>query len=106
MDPLPSVAGETLGKDNYFAECPQGHSAKPPSPSPGAVTAVFLCRVLSGTRQTSLPSAREKTLGKEGFADALCAEPFCRVRHSAKALPSVFAALPSASGTQQSLRIR
>jgi hypothetical protein len=79
MDPLPSVAGQTLGKDNYFAECPQGHSAKPPSPSPGAVTAAFLCRVLSGTRQTSLPSAREKTLGKEGFADALCAEPSCRV---------------------------
>jgi hypothetical protein len=27
-----------------------------------------------GTRQTSLPSAREKVLGKEGFADALYAE--------------------------------
>jgi hypothetical protein len=54
---------------------PGKHSAKPPSPSPGVVTAAFLCRVLSGTRQTSLPSAREKTLGKEGFADALCAEP-------------------------------
>jgi hypothetical protein len=67
MDPLPSVAGQTLGKDNSFAE--------PPSPSPGAVTAAFLCRVLSGTRQTFLPSAREKVLGKEGFADALCAEP-------------------------------
>jgi hypothetical protein len=49
------------------------HSAKTPSPSPVAVTAVFLCRVLSGTRQ--LPSAREKVLGKEGFADALFAEP-------------------------------
>jgi hypothetical protein len=31
--------------------------------------------VLPGTRQTSLPSAREKVLDKEGFADALCAEP-------------------------------
>jgi hypothetical protein len=40
-----------------------------PSPSPGAVTTAFLCRVLSGTRQTSLPSAREKVLGKEGFAE-------------------------------------
>jgi hypothetical protein len=51
--------------------------------------------VLSGTRQTYLPSAREKVLGKEGFADALCAEP---------SLPSVFKALPSASGTRQSAR--
>jgi hypothetical protein len=34
--------------------------------------AAFLCRVFSGTRQTTLPSAREKVLGKEGFADALC----------------------------------
>jgi hypothetical protein len=31
--------------------------------------------VLSGTRQRVLPSAREKALGKEGFADALFAEP-------------------------------
>jgi hypothetical protein len=57
MDSLSSAAGQTLDKDNSFAECHQGHSAKPPSPSPGAVTDAFLCRVLSGTRQTSLPSA-------------------------------------------------
>jgi hypothetical protein len=30
---------------------------------------------LSGTRQTSLPSAREKVLGKEAFADVLFVEP-------------------------------
>jgi hypothetical protein len=42
---------------------------------PGAVTAVIFCRVLSDTRQRSLPSAREKALGKEGFADALFTEP-------------------------------
>jgi hypothetical protein len=72
---LPSAAWKTLGKDIFFAECHRGHSAKPPSPSPGAVTAAFLCRVLPGNRQTSLPSAREKVLDKEGFADALFAEP-------------------------------
>jgi hypothetical protein len=75
MDSLPSAAGQTLGKDNSFAECHQGHSAKPPSPSPSAITAAFLCRVLSGTRQTSLSSAREKALDKEGFADALFVKP-------------------------------
>jgi hypothetical protein len=75
MDSLLSAAWKTLGKDNFFAECHLGHSAKPPSPSPGAVTAAFLCRVLSGTRQRGLPSAREKALGKEGFADAPFAEP-------------------------------
>jgi hypothetical protein len=31
--------------------------------------------VLAGTRQRGVPSAREKTLGKKGFADALFAEP-------------------------------
>jgi hypothetical protein len=72
---LPSAAWTTLGKDNFFVECHQGHSAKPPSPSHGAVTAAFLCRVLPGTWQRGLPSAREKALGKEGFADALFAEP-------------------------------
>jgi hypothetical protein len=41
----------------------------------------------------SLSSAREKALGKEGFADALFVEP---------SLPSVFKASPSASGTRQS----
>jgi hypothetical protein len=94
---LSSDVRQTLGKGNSFAECHLGHSAKMPSPLPGVVTATFLCQVLSGTRQTTLPSAREKVLGKEGFADALCAEP---------SLPSVFKALPSASGTRQSRRFR
>jgi hypothetical protein len=91
-DSLPSAVRQTLGKGNSFAECRPGHSAKTPSPSPVAVTAAFLCRVLSGTRQTTLPSAREKVLGKDGFADALCAEP---------SLPSVFKA-----GTRQSHQFR
>jgi hypothetical protein len=59
IDSLPSAAGQTLGKDAVSV----------------AVTAAFLCRVLPGTRQTYLPSAREKVLGKEGFADALFVEP-------------------------------
>jgi hypothetical protein len=69
------ASGKRLGKGNSFAECHPWHSAKTLSPSPVAVTAAFLCRVLPGTRQTSLSSAREKVLGKEGFADALFAEP-------------------------------
>jgi hypothetical protein len=72
---LSSAAGQTLGKDNSFAECHQGHSGKPPSPSPGAVTTAFICQVLPSTRQTSLPSAREKVLGKEVFVDVLFTEP-------------------------------
>jgi hypothetical protein len=54
---LPSAVRQTLGKGNSFAECRLGHSAKTLSPSPVAVTTAFLCRVLSGTRQTALPSA-------------------------------------------------
>jgi hypothetical protein len=74
-DSLPSAVRQTLGKGNSFAECHLVHSAKTSSPSPDAVTAAFLCRVFSGTRQITLPSAREKVLSKEGFADALCVEP-------------------------------
>jgi hypothetical protein len=91
------VPRRALGKEpdmgtlpgGFFAECPRWHSAKMYSfPSVildtrqrnrlrylVAVMATFLCRVLPGTRQTSLPSAREKVLDKEGFTDALFAEP-------------------------------
>jgi hypothetical protein len=82
-----------LGKKACFAKCHTKHSAK-------YLTWdhlwQILCPVLSGrhsanlrysaktpspsTRRRngcfSLPSAREKVLVKEGFADALCAEPF------------------------------
>jgi hypothetical protein len=67
VDSLSSAVGQTLGKGNSFAERHSGHSVKTLSPSPGAVT--------------SLPSAREKVLGKEDFVDALCAE---------SSLPSTF----------------
>jgi hypothetical protein len=74
-DSLPSAVRQTLDKGNSFAECHLRHSAKTPSPSPVAVTEAFICRVLSGTRQTTLPSARKKVLGKDGFADTLYVEP-------------------------------
>jgi hypothetical protein len=66
-----------LGKDGFFAECCQPDTRK----------RELLCRVSAGTlgkgavsvnrRRNgcfSLPSAREKVLGKEGFADALYVE--------------------------------
>jgi hypothetical protein len=61
LTPLPSVILDTRQRSRLR--------------HPVAVTATFLCRVLPGTRQTSLPSAREKVLGKEGFADALFVDP-------------------------------
>jgi hypothetical protein len=72
---LPSVPDGTRQRCILCRVLLGRHSAKTPSPSPIAVTAAFLCRVLPGTRQTSLPSVREKVLGKEGFADALFVEP-------------------------------
>jgi hypothetical protein len=51
----------------------------------------------SGTRQTSLPSAREKVLGKEGFADAMCAEPSLPSATLGKAFAECFKPLPSAT---------
>jgi hypothetical protein len=52
-----------------FAECRRRHSAKDPSPSLGAVTVTFLCRV-----------PRQKVLGKEAVVDVQFAE---------RSLPSV-----------------
>jgi hypothetical protein len=74
-DPLPSVPGGTQQRWILCRVLSGRHSAKTPSLSPDAVTAAFLCRVPKGTRQTFLPSAREKVLDKEGFVDALCTEP-------------------------------
>jgi hypothetical protein len=91
MDSLPSAAGQTLGKDNSFTECHQGHSAKPPSPSPDAVTAAFLCRV-----------PEKKHSAKKALPMHCLSNLLCRVSHSVKSLPSVFEASPSASGTRQS----
>jgi hypothetical protein len=117
---LPSVTGGTQQRLNLCRVLLGRHSAKlTPLPSvildtrqrsrlhhPVAVTAAFLCRVLPGTRQTSLPSAREKVLGKEGFDDALFAEPSLSSVTLGKAFAECFKALPSASGTRQSARFR
>jgi hypothetical protein len=63
-DSLSSVCLTALGKGSSFIECRLGHSARD---------------VVSVTRHRNscfyLPSVREKILGKEGFTDALCAEP-------------------------------
>jgi hypothetical protein len=50
-DSLASVVEQTLGKGNSFAECHWGHSAKSPSPSPGAVTAAFFAECLIKSTQ-------------------------------------------------------
>jgi hypothetical protein len=103
----------TLGKEpdmgtlpgGFFAECPRWHSAKIDS-LPSAVGQTLGKDAVSVTRRRngcfSLPSAREKVLGKEGFADALCAEPSLPNATLAKPLPSVFKAL----GTRQRRRFR
>jgi hypothetical protein len=79
VDSLPSAIRQTLGKVNSFAECRPGHSAKTPPPSPVVVTAAFLCRVLSGTRQTTLPSARKKYSTKTALSMHCMPSPLCRV---------------------------
>jgi hypothetical protein len=79
MDSLLSAAWKTLGKDNFFAECHLGHSAKPPSPSPGAVTAAFLCRVPEKKHLT------KKALPMHCLPSLLC-RVFLRLRRMLQAL--------------------
>jgi hypothetical protein len=79
MDSLPSAAGQTLGKDNSFAECHQGHLAKPPSPSPSAVTAAFLCRV------PEKKHSAKKALPMHCLSSLLC-RVFLRLRRVLQAL--------------------
>jgi hypothetical protein len=74
----------------FFAECCQADTRQRRRlRQPGAVTAAFLCRVLPGTRQTSLPSAREKstqqrrlcrcTVCRALFAECDTRQSLCRV---------------------------
>jgi hypothetical protein len=69
---------QTLGKIGLFAECHRRHSAKDPSPSLGAVTMTFLCRV------PDKKYSAKRLLPMYGSPSVLC-----RVLHSAKHLPSV-----------------
>jgi hypothetical protein len=82
---LPSVLEETRQRCILYRVLPGRHLAKVKPLSSDvldtrqrsrlcylvAVTTTFLCRVLPGTRQTSLSSAREKVLDKEAFANVL-----------------------------------
>jgi hypothetical protein len=75
MDSLPSAGRKTLDKGNSFAECHLGHSAKTLSPSAQRRDDGFSLPSTSWHSAKSLPSAREKVLDKEGFADEMCVEP-------------------------------
>jgi hypothetical protein len=92
-----------------------------PSVGPAALCKEFtkkrLCRVpilghsanlhqASGAMTALLPSAREKTLGKEPLPINFSPSALCRVPHSAKALPSAKGPLPSVPGTRQRGRIQ
>jgi hypothetical protein len=106
---LPSIPGGTRQRLNLCRVLLGRHSAKlTPLPSVildtrqrsrlrylVAVTATFLCRV-----------PEKKYSAKKALPMYCLSSLFCRVRHSAKPLLSVFGALPSASGTRQSVRFR
>jgi hypothetical protein len=69
---------QILGKIGLFAECHRRHSAKDPSPSLGAVTVTFLCRVPD-----------KKYSAKRLLPMYSSPSVLCRVLHSAKPFPSV-----------------
>jgi hypothetical protein len=80
---------QTLGKIGLFAECQRRHSAKDPSPSLGAVTVTFLCRVLNGTRQNLCRVPDKKYSAKRLLPMYSSSSVLCRVLYSAKPLSSV-----------------
>jgi hypothetical protein len=77
VDSLPSAVGQTLGKGNSFAECHLGHSAKTSTPSPGAVTAAFLCRVPE--KKYSAKKVCRCTVCRALFAECDTRQSLCRV---------------------------
>jgi hypothetical protein len=78
-DSLPSADRQTLDKGNSFAECHLRHSAKTPSPSPGAVMAAFLCQVLPDTRQSLCRVPEKKYSAKKALPMHCVPSPLCRV---------------------------
>jgi hypothetical protein len=67
--------GRHSAKGNFFAECHLEHSAKMSSPSPHRCDVGFSLPSTPWHSAKSVPSAREKVLGKEAFADVLFVEP-------------------------------
>jgi hypothetical protein len=100
---LPSVVALALGKEARYAECHIEHSAKNLIKGPRWQ---ILCRVLVGRHSAKATSFAECHLTKKPLPMYCLSSPLCRVRHSANTLPSVFQALPSASGTRQSTWFR
>jgi hypothetical protein len=85
-----SAQGLAVGSTGpVFAECRRRHSAKDPSPSLGAVTVTFLCRVPNGTRQSLCRVPDKKYSTKKLLPMYSSPSVLCRVLHSAKPLPSV-----------------
>jgi hypothetical protein len=88
-DSLSSAGRQTLDKGVTFVECHLRHSTNTPSPSLGTVTAAFLCRVLPSTWQSLCRVPEKKYSAKKALPMHCVPSPLCRVRHSAKTLPSV-----------------
>jgi hypothetical protein len=82
-----SAQGLAVGSTGpVFAECRRRHSAKDPSPSLGAVTVTFLCRVPNGTRQSLCRVSDKKYSAKKLLPMYSSPSVLCRVLHSAKLL--------------------
>jgi hypothetical protein len=77
---VPAFCAECIrrhsAKSNFFAECHLRHSAKTLSLSPRHRDDGFSLPSTVWHSTKSVPSAREKVLGKEAFADVLFAETF------------------------------
>jgi hypothetical protein len=99
---LPRAVVAGTRQNFLFAECQGRHSAKDPSPSLGAVTVTFLCRVSNSTRQILYRVPDKKYSAKRPLPMYSSPSVLCRVLHSAKTLPSVKEPLPCVGDTRQS----